>query len=302
MKMTRDNFRELLTPIHRGIIKDEYAQIPEQYPKVFHIIDMTKFEETWPHLGAFGLWEQNTEGNTINEDEISIGPVARLEARRFDKGYSVTWELARDNLYGPMGVFNGGGINGSARGLARGLRATIETDTANILNNGFTNTGYDGVPLFSNSHPLVDSGLLGQNLATGPLTPDNLSLALTMMRNQVNEAGIKTQNRATQLIVGPDLEYIAKELVSSSNRAFELSNTNNVYDSLEVIVLDYITGPKWFLRDKTDENLVFGWRDRVKYDSYQLPKTVDWFMYGYTRWDCTYVNWRGLVGSTGLPA
>lgn len=297
MKMTRDNFQSLLTPIHNKIIWDEYNSLETQYTKVFRTETMRKKEETFPHLGGFGLWEQNTEGNTINEDEMSEGPIARLEARRFDKGYSVTWELTRDDLYG---VLKGRGKDGSAQMLARGFRATLETDTSNVLNNGFTVSGYDGVPLFSDAHPLIDSTLSGDNLITGELTPDNLKLAMTLMRQQRGEDGILIQARTKQLIVGPENEMTALEINGSLNKAYEISNTKNVIQGLEVVVMDYITGPKWFLRDPNFDNLLFGWRDKVFYDSQQLPKTVDFFMFGFARWDCTYVDWRGLIGSTGV--
>lgn len=296
MKLTRDNFQELLTPIHKKIIDDEYKNLEEQFSKVFKVRDMDKATETYPHIGAFGLWGENTEGNTINEDEINQGETAQLAARRFDKGYSVTWELTRDDLYG---VLKGRGKDGSAQMLARGLRATIETDAASVINNGHTISGYDGVPLFSNSHPLTDSSLVGDNLVTGALTPENAKIGLTLMRNQVNEAGVKIQAKAKQLITGPDLEYTALEITGSTNQAFEMSNTKNSIQGIMPLVLDYIDGTAWVLRDPAFDNLIFGWRDRPFYDSMKLPKTVDFFMYGFGRWDCTAVDWRGLVGSTG---
>jgi phage major head subunit gpT-like protein len=297
MKMTRDNFQSLLTPVHKKIIWDEYKSKDLQYTKVFKVDTMNKKEETYPHLGGFGLWEQNTEGNTINEDEMSEGPTARLEARRFDKGYSVTWELTRDDLYG---VLKGRGKDGSAKMLGRGFRATQETEAANIINNGFTVSGYDGVPLFSDSHPLADSPLLGDNLITGELTPENVKLAMTLMRQQRGEDGILIQAHPKQLIVGPENEMTALEIVGSVNKAFEMSNTKNVIQGLEVVVLDYITGPKWALRDPNFENLLFSWRDKVFYDSEKLPKTVDFFMFGFARFDTGYIDWRGLIGSTGV--
>lgn len=296
MKMTRDNFQTLLTPIHKKIIWDEYNSKELQYTKVFKVDTMNKKEETYPHIGGFGVWEENTEGNTINEDEMSEGPVARLEARRFDKGYSVTWELTRDDLYG---VLKGRGKDGSAKMLGRGFRATQEIEAARIINNGFTVPGYDGVPLFSDNHPLADSALPGDNLITGELTPANLQKAMTLMRQQLGEDGILIQATPKQLIVGPELEMTALEITGSLNKAFEMSNTKNVIQGLEVVVMDYITGTKWALRDPNFENLLFSWRDKVFYDSEKIAKTVDFFMFGFARFDTGYMDWRGLIGSTG---
>jgi len=296
MKLTRDNFQELLTPIHEKIITDEYAMIPEQYPTVFTVGSMKKKDQTYPHMGAFGRWGSNTEGNTINEDEMNEGEVASFEAQRRDKGYTVTWELTKDDLYGVLG---GRGKDGSAKELARGLRNTLERDAANVLNNGFSNTGYDGVALFSNSHPLADSALLGDNLLTGELSPPNLKAAMTLMRNQVNQAGIKIQARAKMLITGPDLEFTSLEITKSTNQAFEQSNTKNVIEGLRPFVMDEIDGDSWFLKDNAIENLRFLFRERPWYDSQKLQKSVDFFMYGFTRYDVGYSDYLGLVGSQG---
>lgn len=296
MKLNRENFQDVLTPIHVKIINDEYAKIPEQFPMIFAQSNMRKKEESYPHMGAFGLWSTNTEGGTINEDEIHEGETATFTAQRRDKGYSVTWELTKDDLYG---VFNGRGVDGDAKGLARGLRATLETDAANVLNNGFSNTGYDGVALFSNSHPLADSASTLDNLTTGTLTPANLKSGMTLMRAQVNEANVLIQARSKQLIVGPDNEYTALEITRSTNQAFEQSNTKNVIEGLRPIIMDYITGDSWFLRDPSIENLMFKWREKPWYDSQKIQKTVDFFVFGFTRYDVGYVDPRGLVGSSG---
>lgn len=295
MKLTRDNFQELLTPIHVKIIGMTYNKLEKQYPKVFKVGKMRKKEETFPHLGGFSMWKENTEGNTINEDEMSQGPTAKFVARRFDNGYSVTWELVKDDLYG---VMTGRGVKGSAQGLGDGLRKLEEQESADVINNGFTVNGYDGVPLFASNHPLEDSSDVLDNLVTGGLTPENIKTGMTKMRNQVDGAGNKILARAKQLITGPDLEWTAKEIVQSVNQAHELSNTKNVIN-LEPIVMDYIDGDIWVLRDPSFENLMFLVREAEWFDSQKLPKTVDFFVFGYKRFDVGYVDYRGLVGSSG---
>ncbi len=296
MKLTRDNFQDLLTPIHKKIINDSYNQVPEQYPALFQIGNMVKATETYPHIGAFGLWGTNTEGNTINEDEINEGDTATFTAQRRDKGYSITWELTKDDLYGVLG---GRGKGMTAQELGRGLRATLETDAADVINNGFSNTGYDGKALFANDHPLTDSSDVLVNLLTGALTPTNLKLAMTLMRQQVNEAGVLIQARGKKLFAGPELEFTVLEITKSTNQAFELSNTKNVIEGLQPVIMDYITGDTWGIKDPNIENLMFKWRERPFYDSQTLPKTIDFFMYGVTRYDVGYIDPRGLVASQG---
>ncbi|MFT9498251.1 Mu-like prophage major head subunit gpT family protein [Anaerosolibacter sp.] len=298
MKLNRDNFGQLLTPIHKKVFFNAYDEVPEQFSKVFSIGGMSKKEETFPHMGAFGLWEENTEGNTINEDQMSQGDTATFTARRFDKGYEVTWELVQDDLYN---VMKGIGKGGSAKALGRGLRATIENDAASVLNNGFANTGYDGVSLFSNSHPLADSASTVDNLASGALSDATLKDAMILMRDQRDEANIRIMAMPKQLIVPPELEYIAKAIVNSSGPSGELSNDTNTVPKLEIVCMDYLSSATaWFLRDKNIENLMFLWREKAIFDSQKIQKTVDQFMFGYARWDNGYTDFRGLVGSTGV--
>lgn len=297
MKLTRDNFAELLLPKHKKIFFETYNEIPEQYSKVFQIDTMRMRQETFPHMGAFGLWETNTEGNTINEDSMSEGPTATFTAVRYDKGYSVTWELVQDDLYN---VMKGIGKKGSAKALGKGLRATIEKACADVLNNGFSNTGYDGVALFANNHPLADSADSGDNLASGALTDANLKSALIKLRNQVDEAGVKIMATPKKLIVPADLEFTAKAIVNSNGPAGELSNDTNTVPRLEIVVLDYLSSATaWFVQAGNIENLLFMWREKPMFDKQPIPKTIDHFFFGYARWSQGYVDWRGLVGSTG---
>lgn len=300
MRLTRDNFGALLTPVHSKIFQNKYTEKPAQYTQVYKVDNMDRQTQTYPHLGGFGLWSTNTEGNSINEDTMSQGPIASFTAQRFDKGYELTWELTKDDLYN---VMKGMGKGGSAGALGRGLRATEETQAANILNNAFSNTGYDGVALFSHSHPLTDSANLLDNYLTGALTDPNLKSALILMRNQVDEAGVKIQAIAKNLIVHPNNEYVANALIKSSGPSGELSNDTNTLPSLKPIVMDYLTNPAaWFLQDPTIENLLFLWREKPIFDSQMIPKTIDFFMYGYARWTQGYVDCRGLVGSDGTTA
>lgn len=300
MKLTRDNFGVLLTPVHTKIFQNKYNEKTPQYTQVFKVDNMNRQTQTYPHLGGFGLWDANTEGNTINEDSMSQGNTASFTAQRFDKGYELTWELTKDDLYN---VMKGMGKGGSAGALGRGLRATEETQSASILNGGFVNTGYDGVSLFNHSHPLIDSANVLDNYLTGKLSDPNLKAGLIMMRNQVDEAGVKIQAIAKNLIVHPNNEYNANALVKSSGPAGELSNDTNTLPSLKVVVMDYLTnGDAWYLQDPSIDNLLFLWREKPIFDSQAIPKTMDFFMFGYARWTQGYVDCRGLVGSDGTTA
>lgn len=302
MEMSREQFGQLLTPIHKKIFFDSYNEVPLKYKKMFKVEKMTKKDQTYPHLGAFGLWEQNQEGENFKEDNFSQGNVASFEAKRYDKSYIVTWELMQDDQYN---VFRGIGKGGSAKGLGRSLRATEETDTANVILNGFSNVGYDGKALFASDHPLIDSTRKVSNIIVGGLTDANLKGALTLMRGQTDEAGIVISASAKQLVVCPALEFTAKAIVHSILQSGTDYNDVNTVPNLEVVVWDYLNDPTgemtpWFIQDTSLDNLLFLRREEPWFDSERIQARVDYRMFGYTRYDTGYCDWRGLVGSKGV--
>lgn len=294
--MTRENFGKLLTPTHKKVFFDSYNEVPSVYKKIFRVEKMNAKSQSYPHLGALGLWLENTEGSKFNHDKFDEGPVALFEAKRFDKAYELTWELVQDDLYN---VMKGLGKGGSAKGLGRGLRNTEETETANVLANGFSNVGYDGKSLFAEDHPLINSTSTCSNLIKGALTDENLKRALTLMRRQKDEVGTPIQASAKRLVVAPEQEFIAKAIVNSVLQSGTNNNDVNTIPNLDVVVWDFLTGPAWFLQDPSFENLLFLRREEAIFDSERIQDQMDYRMFGYTRFDVGYCDWRGLVGATG---
>lgn len=300
--MTRANFAELLTPIHKKIFFDSYNEVPLIYKSIFRTEKMDMKTQSYPHLGAFGLWQENTEGSKFNHDKFDEGEKAVFEARRFDKAYQLTWELVQDDQYN---VFKGIGKGGSAKGLGRSLRATEETDTAKVILNGFSNVGYDGKALFAKDHPLINSSLVCSNLIEGALTDETLKAALTLMGLQKDEAGIPIVARASQLVVCPELEFTAKAIVNSILQSGTNNNDVNTVPNLKIVVWPYLSDPTgltkpWFIQDTSLDNLLFLRREEVIFDSERIQDQMDYNMFGYTRFDTGYCDWRGLVGSLGV--
>ncbi len=300
--MTRNNFAELLTPVHKKVFFESYNEVPMVYKKLFKVEKMNAKSQSYPHLGAFGLWQQNTEGSKFNHDKFDQGNVASFEAKRYDKAYQLTWELVQDDLYNVMkGIGNGG----SAKGLGRGLRATEETESAGVITGGFSNVGYDGKALFATDHPLINSSSTCSNLIEGALTDENLKNAMTLMRQQKDEAGIVISAHAKRLVVCPELEFVAKAIVNSILQSGTNNNDINTIPNLEVVVWDYLsdsTGATkpWFIQDDSFDNLLFLRREEPIFGSQKIEDQMDYNMYGYTRFDVGYCDWRGLVGSKGI--
>lgn len=301
-KLTRSTFGGLLTPVHKKIFFDCYNEKKKQYDKTFKVDYMEAKEATFPHLGAFGKWMENTEGSDFNKSDISAGKSKVFVAQRYDNSYEVTWELCQDDQYN---VFKGAGKGGSAQKLARGLAATEETKAASVIINGFSIDGYDDTPLFSPAHPLINSSETCDNVVYGVLNDENLKTALTKMRLQTDEAGVLVAAHADRLVVHPDWEFTARALVGSTLQAGTDKNDINTIPGLDILVWDYLaddtSGNKiWYIQDGSMDNLLFLWREKPIFDSEKIDNKMDYRFYGYCRFDCGYVDWRGLVGGTGV--
>lgn len=301
--MTRDNFGELLTPVHKKIFFQGYNEKPAQYTKIFKKDTMRAKQQTYPHLGAMGIWDEGHEGQVFNLKDFSEGAKATFVAARYDASYKVTWELIQDDLYG---VMRGIGKGGNAKALGKGLRNREEVNCANVVLNGFSTPGYDGKPLFAVDHPLIDSDKTCSNLITGELTDANLKKACTLLRSQLDEAGMPISARPNLLVVHPDLEFTAKAIVQSQRQSGTDLNDKNTLPNLEVFVWDYLINDDgltpWFIQDTSFENLMFLTREAPRFGDQWIPGQMDSLYYGYARFAEGYVDWRGLVGSTGVAS
>jgi len=296
--MTRETFGQLMTPVHRRLFFKQYNELPEQFTKIFAVEDMVQKMETTQRMGGFGYWGENTEGAPINEDEMHEGPTISYEAKRYDKGYNLTWELIQDDLYN---VFKGKGKGGTAQNLGTGLRATIERSAAEVLNQSFTTIGYDGLPLIADAHPLTDTLLTNDNKGTGAFSDTAVKELITLLRKTVSDAGTPVMIQPKQLIVPVELDFTANALMYSAGLIGTASNDKNTIPLMELVVMNYLTSPTAFwVKDATTRNLVFKWREKPWFDSMDIAKTPDKFFYGYARWTRGYDDVAGIAGSEGL--
>lgn len=296
--LNRENFADLLWPNYTKLIGEGYKLKPEQFSKVFKVMTSRRAFERFLHMGTLPPWRRNNEGNTFNESEKVEGPEVTIYMHRYDNSFVITHEYWMDNQKEAMD----GRVEG--RGpveLGDGLRKKCEEECAKIINAGFTDIGYDGVPLFSATHPLAGTSEVVSNIAESgkeAITNDNMEAAFTKMRTtQLSETGYRLQVNPDTLVVSPDLQFQALRVFHSAQIAGTDWNDKNVLPSVKVIVMDYLDAGIWFLKDSSYENLVFYWRERPIFDHIQIQNTMDVKFYGYARFGVGYINWRGLYGA-----
>jgi phage major head subunit gpT-like protein len=292
--LSSENFQELLEPRFRKIFFDTYAELPEEFPDIYKVHTSKKAQEHDYHVAGTGLWEKKVPGQAIQQEEIDTGDEVSYIHEAYAKMITIERELADDELYGVMDKL--------PRKLARGGRARVEMIAAATLNNGFLVSGYDGVPLFSDSHPLIKGGTADNLMPSAPLSDTSLKEGMIMMRkNMVTEEGLKMQAKATDLVIPPDLEFRALTILQSVGQSDTGNRADNVIrNKLRPIVLSYLTSPTaWFLRDKVNADFNFFWRVKPEFKGAENFDNMVAKYRGYLRFSLGYSDWRGWLGNTG---
>jgi len=259
--MQRTNFSDSMAEGFRAIFLSEYDQVPTQYPQLFNMLTSRKQYEDDSYVAGFGTIPKKTEGSTITADAAIQGFDERYTHDTYALQYEITEEMIEDELYGLISQF--------PAELAVSMRITREQSGANIYNNGFDSsvqTGGDGKELFATDHPLVGGGTQKNELTSAAdLEIDSLEQALIDIRATTDDRGKLINLRPRTLIVPPELERKALEIMGSSLDPESANNTINVYKGrLNVVVNDFLTDTDaWFIL--CDRHKVI-WFDRIMPD------------------------------------
>ena len=304
------DYAALLEPKMRRVFYETYDEVKPQFDKIYHVKKSTKAKETEFGMGAMSPWAEfgaitgtyGTGGSLIPaipampEVPYEIVPPGLERVyihKEFAKGFMVERKFIDDEQYQV--------IEKMSKDLARAGRYKVEQDASTILNAGFAGAGYDGVPLFSANHPLIGGGA-GSNVTTGALSDITLKAASTLMRKQVDEAGKLIQLQPDTLIVPPELEWLAYELVRSDQKPGTANNDiNTMRGRYKIVVYDFLTDPKtWFLVDSSRHEMNFFWRVKPEFGREKDFNTYVSKWKGYMRYSFGYSDYRGVVASTGI--
>lgn len=306
-----NDFGALLEPKLRQVFYNNLKEVPEQYSKVYHVKTSSKAKETEYGLGAFRPWTQfgnsfTTIGDTANMptvkyQKINPGLERTYIHEEFASGFAVERKFVDDEMYST--------IEKLPADLARAGRYKVEQDAASLFNSALIATPtakiYDGQPLFSHAHPLVETKnadgttitTKGDNLIDGTLTEDNLKKALLLGRKQVDEAGKLIIMNFDTLVVPPELEYTASVLLKTAARpGTDYNDVNVLAGRLKIVVWDFLTkADACFLMDSKNHEANFFWRVKPEFNR---EKEFDSFVQkynGYMRYSYGVSDYRGLI-------
>jgi len=298
MATSRGAFAQLLAPgLHDVIYGDLDAQ-PEEFSQIFNVGPSSRAYEEEVLMAGLAAVPTKPEGEVIKMDDPIQGGSARLTHQSYALGFQVTREMYSDDQYGK--------IKQVSTDFAASIKQTIETAPANILNNGF-NAGagatitIDGVTLFNTAHPLLGGGTYSNRASTDiSLSVSGLQEILLLFERMVNERGLIKRSIPVQLIIPPDLQYIAGEILNSAYKPGVGTNEVNVMQGrLEPIMNHYLVSKTgWFVAG-TKHFLQYFWREQPMFDNQDDYFTKGMNFSTFFRFSTGAWYWHGLAGSRG---
>jgi phage major head subunit gpT-like protein len=298
-----DLFLTTMLPALDELIFNRYDRFPPQFSRVFRVMDSKRSIEQTSEIAGLGTFNKINEGGNMRYDNSVPGFSKTYTHSQYGLGFKMSRIMVDDDRWGI--------INKMSSELGRSARESIEIEAASDFNNGFSGSylGPDGKSLFATDHPLVKGGGTQQNTLSVAADLDiaSLEIAVTDMRRMKDPSGKKIRLRPELLIVPPELNFVAAEIMTATKRSDTANNTPNAFkvDSGfgtldQYLVWDYLNDTDaWFLRAaQEDTELRFYWREKpntlhdVDFDSRSV-KTAMWYRMSH--------GWSSFYGVYGSP-
>lgn len=263
MPMTLSQFLALAEPQFINKIWHESETIVEPiYTKLVNVKDMDDklFVEDFKMAG-FGALQPIAEGGPVTYDEALTPIRRRYDYIQRGLGYQITDKLVRNEQFGQVELFE--------RDLRRSVDDDLETFVAALYNNATNTTisaGFDGLALASTAHTRQDGGATQANRPTtlSALDLAGLQAGLIQFNKWLNDRGRPIRGTVKKLVITPDLELTAREILESQMRPDTANNATNVITryGLDIVVWRYLTGTTFWglLGDMTDINFYWQYR------------------------------------------
>ena len=241
MAIVKTDIPKLLEAGLKTIFFDYFTGIVGDWGKIATVVPSGMDTETYAWLGA---------GPNMREFKAERIPAGLLE-----HDYSIknkTWEASiavdraalEDDQYGQIKI--------RVQDLADAARRHQDSLVFGLLKDGFSTLCYDGQYFFDNDHAEGDSGTQS-NIASSALSASVLQTGITAMAKMKDDKGNIIGIVPDTLVVPPDLEWTARELLESTytpDTATDKTDmrSNVLKGKLDLVMSPYLTDTNhWFL-------------------------------------------------------
>lgn len=291
-----DQFLTDALPVLEALIYDEYQKNPDHIKDVFRVMSSDGWGEQTTTMGGIKAAVVKNEGeNTAFDDPI----------QGFDKTYThVTYSMACSFSEELVEDDRLGMVQDTYRSLGLSMYQTRQTVAFNVLNNGFSDTGPDGVSLFNTAHVMAG----GHSYANRPSSDIALSIAGLRemevdMYRQVNHRNINIMIMPATVVVPPELLQTAEELIGSPDRPDTPNRAINTFykKNYKVVCSPFLTSTTaWFAFASPEQTQMrFYERSAPKIKTWEDEYSGDINTRCRSRFSVSYSDYVGAWGTSG---
>ncbi len=296
-----DTMLESALPAIDAVMHQTSRKYPEVRPLIFEQRKSTRGIEQVTEITGLGPFVASDEG----EDLVLDSPEQAFDKTYLHTKYRLGFQYSTESL--EDGKFRE--IKQQSKNLIRSAQDTRETLAAAVINGGYSDTGPDGVSLFSASHPKVKAGGVQSNLiAAADLDVPSLMDMLTIFRTWEHHSGIPAAIIPKTLLIPPALEFVAAEILRGDMRSDTANNTINALKHRvglpsfqQILLWVYLTDvDSWqVLAAPDDTGLAWYERKKLKVKAWQENKSDSAIVAGRMRFSVGYDHYLGVAGSPG---
>lgn len=306
--------------VQQGITRNfglSFKEYPKKWSLLFNVDPTSKRVIDVQGYTSFGLPQRRSPGEPIAQDSLTIDFPKRYVVDSYALGTSVADEDMDDDQYGFLNRY----IPGAGGEFGKAAAVLLEYATAAFFGTLGFSTGTtvygmsDGRSLFNTAHPVSASN--PNTIANRPTADVDLSIASMQaaslaLRYQKASNNLQfIDNPVRRLVVNPNQEYIAKQILNQTMefRTFD-NNTNYLKDeNIQIVSWPYfqrsgINGAAtnayntWFIQGDSHSAHFYmrqPWKMRTDFDT----NTNSNIFAGTMRFGFGVDGFRGFYGSLG---
>jgi len=300
MAINRAQLVAELEPGLNALFGLEYKTHSDETKMIFESEGSDKAFEEEVLLTGFGAGVVKDEGGSVSYDTAAESWTARYDHETIALAFALTEESIEDNLYEKLSARY-------TKALARSMAHTKNVKGAAVLNNAFSgNVIGDGVELCGAHVAYAGNTNLNSPTTGVDLSETALEAAYITIASWTDERGLDIAVKPKNLVLPPDLTFVAERVLMSTGRVETADNDLNAIKSASAIpggyqINHYLTDPDaWYLMTDCPNSLKHFTRAAMKtgmegdFDSGNMRyKARERYSFGVS-------DWRGIYGSEGI--
>ena len=301
MAISRAQLVKELEPGLNALFGLEYKRYEDEAAQIFDNESSDRAFEEEVMLSGFGTADVKPEGSGVQYDDAQETYTARYTHETVALAFALTEEAIEDNLYDRIS-------SRYTKALARSMATSKQVKGANVLNNAFAASGYnggDGESLCGNAHPTRNGTQANVPSTAADLSETSLEQALIDIAGYQDERGLKIAAQGQKMIIPKELQFTAERIMKSQGRVGTADNDINAIKAMGMVpqgytVNHYLTDTDaWFIKTDVPNGMKHFVRAPLKTAMEGDFDTGNVRYKARERYSFGWSDWRGIYGNQG---